>query len=165
WRALNGLIDEERYAAVLKQLEYQAGQSVVWRDAVTRWFHRASGIADEAGRVEHYPGRIEAESARLVGYEIVPVTPWEAASGGQAVECHAAACTATFTYGGAAGPHDLVVQYFDVNTGTAHFRVRVGGKMLAEWVADDRLPTTKLDGSSSTRFVIRGVSLQSGDEI
>jgi alpha-glucuronidase len=165
WRTLETRVDAERYQAVLKQLEYQAGQAVVWRDAVSQWFLRESGTPDEAGRVEHYPGRIEAEAARLDGYQIVSVTPWEAASGGQAVECHAAKCDATFTYNGAAGGHDVVIQYFDVNTGAAHFRVRIGEKILADWVADDRLPTAKLDGSSSTRLVIRGVSLQKGDEI
>ena len=48
--------------------DYQAGQAIVWRDAVSRWFHRASGIADARGRVDNYPGRIEAESATLTGY-------------------------------------------------------------------------------------------------
>ena len=47
---------------MLAQLEYQAGQAVVWRDAVTNWFLRASGIPDAKGRVGNYPGRFEAES-------------------------------------------------------------------------------------------------------
>ena len=37
------------------QLTYQAGHAIVWRDAVTRWFLRASGIADAKGRVGTYP--------------------------------------------------------------------------------------------------------------
>ena len=61
-----GRIDDQRYQAVLTQLDYQAGQAIVWRDAVTRWFHRTSGISDETGRASaRYPGRIEAESAQL----------------------------------------------------------------------------------------------------
>ena len=32
------------------------------------WFLRASGIADDKGRVGNYPGRIEAESMKLDGY-------------------------------------------------------------------------------------------------
>jgi alpha-glucuronidase len=44
---------------VLKQLDYQSGQAIVWRDAVTRWFHRASGVSDTANRVGTYPGRLE----------------------------------------------------------------------------------------------------------
>lgn len=165
WRELRGLVDDERYQAVLKQLEYQAGQAIVWRDAVTRWFHRTSGISDNDGRVGAYPGRIEAEAAQLQGYQATTVTPWETASGSGAVECHAASCTATFKFTGQAGNHDIAVQYYDVNTGAAHYRVRVGGKVVAEWTANDRIPSRKLDGGSSSRYVIAGVALKPGDEI
>ena len=122
WKGLKGKIDDERYQAVLDQLTYQAGQAIVWRDAVTMWFFKASGIADSRVRVGTYPGRIEAESARLEGYAVKDVTPWEAASGGKAVECSAQSCSATFIYNGAAGWRDLVVQYFDTNAGASHFR-------------------------------------------
>jgi len=165
WRGLRGLIDDERYQAVLKQLEYQSGQAIVWRDAVTRWFHRASGISDDRNRVSVYPGRIEAEAARLQGYRVVTVTPWETASGSGAVECASPPCTATFKYTGEAGTRDIVVQYFDVNTGAARYRAQVGGKVVGEWTANDRIPTRKLDGSSSSRFVIKGIELKPGDEI
>jgi hypothetical protein len=57
------------------------------------------------------------------------------------------------------------VQYFDVNTGAARFRLRAGGRIVAEWTASDRFPTRKLDGSSSTRYVARDVSLATGEEI
>ena len=90
WKSLKGRVDERRYREVLAQLEYQAGQAEVWRDAVSNWFLRASGIPDAKGRVGNYPGRIEAESAKLEGYKTIDVTPWEAASGGKAVECAAA---------------------------------------------------------------------------
>ena len=50
WKALEGRVDERRYTAMLAQLEYQAGQAVVWRDAVAV-VHRTSGIPDAAGRV------------------------------------------------------------------------------------------------------------------
>ena len=165
WRGLKGLVDQERYEAVLKQLDYQAGQAIVWRDAVTRWFHRASGISDQAGRVGAYPGRIEAEAAQLVGYQVTTVTPWETASGAGAVECHAPSCTATFKFTGQAGTHDVVVQYFDVNTGAAHYRVRLNGNVVGEWIANDRIPSRKIDGGSSSRFVIAGVALKPGDLI
>ncbi len=87
WESLGGRVDPERFEDVRAQLDYQVGQSIVWRDAVTRWFHRASGIADAANRVDNYPGRIEAESATLKGYVVKDVTPWETASGDKAVEC------------------------------------------------------------------------------
>jgi alpha-glucuronidase len=165
WRSLEGLIDSERYAAVLKQLEYQAGHAIVWRDAVSRWFNRASGIPDAQGRVGTYPGRVEAESMSLAGYAVHDVVPWEAASGGRGVECQAAECTAAFTYTEAPATRDISVQYFDVNTGTARFRLRVGNTVLAEWIAADSFPTRKLDSSSSTRHLVKGVALETGDRI
>ncbi len=96
WKLLQGRVDDRRYQEVLAQLEYQAGQAEVWRDAVSNWFQRASGIPDAKGRVGNHPGRIEAESAKLEGYKTIDVTPWETASGGKAVECTAAQCAANF---------------------------------------------------------------------
>jgi alpha-glucuronidase len=165
WDSLKGRIDDERFAEVRAQLDYQTGQAIVWRDAVSRWFHRASGIADASSRVDNYPGRLEAESATLTGYVVKGVTPWETASGHGAVECPTAGCTATFRYTGSAGPHDIVVQYFDVNTGSARFRVRVGDRVLGEWTASDRIPTGRVDGSSSSRHVFRDVVLVGNDQI
>ncbi len=56
-------------------------------------------------------------------------------------------------------------QYFDVNAGAAVFRVRVNDKVLSEWTAADRLPTRRLDESSSSRQIVRGVALRTGDRI
>jgi alpha-glucuronidase len=166
WNALRGRVDDERFADVAAQLEYQAGQAIVWRDGVSRWFHRASGIADAHGRVDNYPDRIEAESASLTGYAVTSVKPWETASGDRAVECTTGTtCSAAFPYTGPSGRRDLVVQYFDVNTGAARFRVRVGDRVIGEWTAADRIPTRRLDGSSSSRRTIRDVALQRGDTI
>jgi alpha-glucuronidase len=84
WESLQGKIDDQRYAAVLAQLKYQAGQAEVWRDAVVNWFLKESGIPDAKGRAGQHPGRIEAESMTLDGYAPVDVKPWETASGGKA---------------------------------------------------------------------------------
>jgi alpha-glucuronidase len=165
WRSLRGLVDERRYEEVLAQLEYQAGQAEVWRDAVTSWFLRASGIADAKGRVGHYPGRFEAESAQLQGYEVADVTPWEAASGGKAVTCASAQCSATFSYAGQPGWFDLQVEYFDQNNGAARYRAWLNDQLIDAWIAADHLPTQKIDGSSSTRRTIRGLALRPGDRI
>src|SRR5690348_2937692 len=37
WRSLQGLVDDQRSSDILRQLEYQAGQADVWRDAVSNW--------------------------------------------------------------------------------------------------------------------------------
>jgi len=167
WTTLRPHIDEQRYAEVLEQLEYQAGQAQVWRDAVTMWFLRASGIPDAKGRVGNYPGRIEAESMTLDGYRIVLVTPWESASGGKAIACEGARCSASFRYEGVPGWHTIRVQYFDQSDGVSHFRLFVGGQLIDEWAADKLVPErrTRVDSSSSTRRTITGLALRKGDEI
>jgi hypothetical protein len=58
-----------------------------------------------------------------------------------------------------------VVQYFDVNAGTARFKVSVAGRPVSEWVANDTVPTRKVDSASSSRRILRGLTLRTGDEI
>ncbi len=165
WRTLQGSIDERRYREVLAQLEYQAGQAEVWRDAVVNWFLKTSGIPDEKGRAGKHPGRTEAESMHLEGYTLVPVTPWEAASGGMAVSCPISRCAASFVFGGSPGRHDVRIRYFDQNNGVARFRLLLNGEPLEQWIASDRLPTQKIDGTSSSLRIVPGVALKPGDEI
>jgi len=51
WKLLEGQIDEERYRDILARLEYQAAEAVVWRDSISSWIYRLSGIADHQQRV------------------------------------------------------------------------------------------------------------------
>jgi alpha-glucuronidase len=181
WKSLRGLIDEQRFQDVLTQLAYQAGQAVVWRDAVTTWFYRASKIPDARGRVDHYPGRVEAESMTLDGYKVrdisepTPgrgngppiVTPAEDASGGKVVACLAGtkSCTASTKFAGSAGWYTLHLEYFDQANGVAHYRVFLNGQKIDDWAADLRLPSVRLDSTTSTRRTIAGIALRPGDEI
>jgi alpha-glucuronidase len=165
WKSLRGLVDEARYNQVLAQLEYQAGQAEVWRDAVTTWFFRASGIPDQRNRVDHYPGRSEAESMKLEGYTVRDVTPPEDASGGKAISCPAKQCVATLKYDGAPGWYTLHVEYFDQPDGVSQYRLLINGQLIDEWLATERLRTNTLDSTSSTRRLITGIALRPGDEI
>ncbi len=166
WKSLQGHIDNERFQDVLTRLEYQAGHAIVWRDAICNYFLRLSGIADTKGRAGHFPDRIEAESMQLQDYAAVDVKPWENASGGKAIECtRAQGCSASFPFAGRAGRYTLDVQYFDQNNGDSKFRVFVNDQMLDEWVANDRLPATKIGGDSSTRRRVIGLVLRTGDQI
>jgi alpha-glucuronidase len=167
WKSLKGEIDEQRYREILAQLEYQAGQAQVWRDAVANWFLRESGIPDAKGRIGHYPGRFEAESLQLQNYTVKDVTPWEAASGAKGVECTSLQCAATLTYNGKPGWYSIRVQYFDQSDGASRFRLKVGKQTIDEWTADGPVPArqTRVDGSSSTRRTIAGIALRTGDEI
>jgi len=84
---------------------------------------------------------------------------------GKAVSCARAKCSAAMTFDGNAGWYTLRVQYFDQNTGNAKYRVQVGDQAIDEWTAADRIPTKRIDSSSSTRRTIEGIALRPGDRI
>jgi alpha-glucuronidase len=167
WESLKGRVDIQRYKEVLNRLEYQAGHAQVWRDAVCNWFLRISGIQDVRNRAGNFPGRVEAEAIKLEGYQIEEVRPWEAASCSKAIRCLTPRrqCSASFRFEGKPGWYDVSIQYFDQNNGASRFKVFVAGKLVAEWVADDVLPTNKMDAHSSTRRRIRRLELHTLDEI
>lgn len=167
WKSLRRFIDEQRYYEVLRKLEYQAGHAQVWRDAVTTWFFHTSGIPDAKGRVGHAPGRWEAESMKLEGYQVLEVHPFEAASGSKAVECPPGVvrCSASFRYNGHPGWFHLRVQYFDQNSGSARYVLYLNTQKVSEWIAGDTLPTLGINAHSSTRHEVRGLPLRPGDEI
>jgi alpha-glucuronidase len=95
WATLKSLVAPALYEDVHARLEYQAGHAIVWRDAVVQYFFKLSGIPDAQGRAGHYPGRLEAEDARLTGYKVIEITPWEDASGGKAVTCQGTTSSST----------------------------------------------------------------------
>jgi alpha-glucuronidase len=165
WATLRGRVDAKLYNDVRARLEYQAGHAIVWRDAIVQYFLKLSGIVDEHGRAGHYPGRLEAEEAKLTGYKVIDVTPWEDASGGKAVSCGEATCSAEWTYKGAAGRFDIAVEYFDLQGGTAKFTLLVEGKPAASWSADAALPSRHPHGDNSIRHLAQGVELRSGDTL
>jgi alpha-glucuronidase len=163
WDTLQSRIDPALFADVRARLVYQAAHAIVWRDAIVQYFFKLSGIPDEHGRAGNFPGRLEAEAARLSGYKIIDVFPWEDASRGKAITCAAAACTAEWTYTGAAGRYDVAVQYFDIANGTARFTFSVGEKNIGSWAADAALPTSRPHGDNSTRHTFAAVELHPGD--
>jgi len=166
WDGLKGKIDDRLYDEMRARLEYQAGHAIVWRDAIVQYFLKLSGIPDQQGRAGHYPGRLEAEDARLTGYKVIDVTPWEDASGGKAVSCAGQTrCAAEWTYTGAAGRFNIAVQYFDLEGGDAKFAIEVNGQPAGAWTADAKLPSPHPHGDNSTRHVVREVTLKTGDVI
>ena len=163
WETLDGKVPDTIYGEVLKRMQYQAGHAVVWRDAVTEFFTKMSGIPDGKGRVGHYPGRIEAESMKLDGYTPIDVTPWETASGGKAVTCPVQECRLRQRGKNRA---DGMTSTCSISTCPAASRISLSqlpGNPVDHWIADDTLPTPRLNGSSSTRRAIRGVAIHQGD--
>ncbi len=124
-----------------------------------------SEIPDAKGRVGNYPGRMEAEAMTLDGYTVRDVTPAEDASGGKGVACAVAVCSASTKFTGKAGWYTLHVEYFDQANGASHYRVWIGKQLVDEWTADLRIPSVRLDSSTSTRRLIANVVLRPGDEI
>jgi alpha-glucuronidase len=116
--------------------------------------------------VGRYPYRTEAESMQLDRYAVDAVTPWETASGGQAIRCPAGgSCRATKRYDGSGGAYDIVVQYFDENDGASAFTLLVSDRVADRWVADSEFPSNTPNGHTSTRRVVHGVVLAAGDVI
>jgi alpha-glucuronidase len=167
WASLKGRIDPALYKDVYARLTYQAGHAIVWRDAIVQYFHKLSGINDEKGRAGNFTGRLEAEGAKLTGYKVIDVAPWEDASRGKAVSCEGQqqSCSAEWSYKGKTGTFDIAVQYFDLPGGVAHFGLSVNGKPVANWVADAKLPSNHPNGDNSTRFAADHVALKPGDTI
>jgi alpha-glucuronidase len=165
FKSLASHVDERRYNEILAQLEYQAGQATVWRDAVNNWFYRASRIPVPQHWISTLTRRTEAEGMNLDGYTTMEPTRWEGASGRRAIECRIARCEASYPYIGANGWFTLRVQYFDQNNGQAHYRVRINDQVVDEWTADFVVPTTRIDSTSSTRRKISNIALRPGDVI
>jgi len=163
WATLKGKIDPKLFEDVRARLEYQAGHAIVWRDAIVQYFLKESGIPDMNNRAGHFPGRLEAEDARLTGYTVLDVDPWEDASRGKAVTCSEKTCSAEWTYSGPAGHFNIAVQCFDLQPGTARFTFSVNGKPAATWAADAALPSRRPNGDNSTRYTARDIILKPGD--
>src|SRR5271157_2696547 len=167
WATLEGSIDQPFYEQVRDRLVYQAGHAIVWRDAIVQYFLKLSGIPDINGRAGHYPGRMEAEDARLTGYKIIDVSPWEDASGGKAVSCDPStnqqSCSAEWSYTGSAGRYNIAVQYFDLQGGIAKFMLQLNGQTVDSWLANAVLPSFRPNGDNSTRHTVRGIELKPGD--
>ncbi|KAJ6484035.1 putative alpha-glucuronidase A [Mycena sanguinolenta] len=174
WESLQGKIDDERFEDVLYRQVFQAGHSIVWRDAIVNFYNNISGIPDDAGRVGHHPFRIEAESMELDGYQPYVVSPFEAASGSIAIvtSTNSTLGTATTVLNFTSGVYDLAVNYFDMYGGNSSYQVFVDNRMVGEWVGNvvdigklGHTPSIYLDGHSATRITFHDVTIKQGDTL
>ena len=170
WQSLKGKVDMERYNEVLFRLVYQAGHSIVWRDAISNFYHNMTGIPDDANRVAHHPWRVEAESMMLDGYKSYTVSPFEAASNATAVvtSSNSTTGTAMAKLNFPAGTYDLGVNYYDMYGGKSNWQVSLNGKMIGQWMGDaedvlGHTPSIYLDGHSAIRITFPGVKIKKGD--
>jgi alpha-glucuronidase len=170
WESLQGKIDAERYNEVLFRLNYQAGHSIVWRDAIVGFYSNLSEIPDVAGRVGHHPWRIEAESMELDGYVTYAVNPFEMASNKTAVitSTNSTTGTATTKLDYPSDTYDIAVNYYDLIGGKSHYQIYLNDRSLGQWIgnSEDTLghaPSIYLDGHSAIRITFRGVKIKKGD--
>lgn len=170
WAAVKGLIDDDRFDEVTFRLEYQAGHSIVWRDAINNFCWNLSGISDEADRVSKYPWRVEAKGMELDGYEMVSVTPFETASTYKAIHTTSnsttGSVTATLNY--PSDTYGIAVKYYDVMGGVSKYEIFVNDESIGKWAGDLEYTlgyecSEYLDGHSATRVTFRGVEVAQGD--
>lgn len=171
WSTLQSKIDTERYDEVLFRLNYQAGHSLVWRDAIVNYFNNISAIPDEAARVGNHPYRIEAESMTLSGYKLYSVKPGETASNRAAIVTadNSTVGTASATIPFASGTYNLAINYFDLIGGRSTYEVSINDRVVGHWTgnSEDRLghtPSPYLDGTSAIRITFpQSVEISTGD--
>ncbi|KAJ7620362.1 alpha glucuronidase [Roridomyces roridus] len=172
WEGLEGKVDEQRFDEVLYRQTFQAGHAILWRDAIVNFYHNASGIADEKGRVGTHPWRIEAESMELDGYVPYVVSPFEVASGATAIvtATNTTTGTASTTLGFPSGTYDVAVNYFDMFGGNSSYSLSLSGRTVGTWVGNavdtgklGHTPSIYIDGHSATRITFKGVSVRKGD--
>ncbi|RYN75283.1 putative alpha-glucuronidase A [Alternaria alternata] len=172
WESLKGKIDDERYEHVLFRQIFQAGHSIVWRDAINEFYHNLSQIPDETKRVGNHPYRIEAEDMMLDGFKTYAVSPFETASGYTAIVTTSNSTTgiATANVTFASGTYDIAVNYYDLIGGKAKYELKLGDRTVGVWTGDleDKLghaPSIYLDGHSATRITFRDVEVRQGDQV
>lgn len=170
WEDLKGKIDDTRYNDILFRLNFQAGHSIVWRDAIVDFYNNLSGIPDGAKRVGYHPWRIEAENMVLDGYKAYTVNPFEMASNRTAIVTvsNATAGTASTKISFQSGTYDIAVNYYDLIGGKANYQLLLNDEVLGKWVGNNEdtlghAPSTFLDGHSATRISFRNVKIQKGD--
>ncbi|TIA08479.1 alpha glucuronidase [Aureobasidium pullulans] len=170
WQSLQGKIDDQRFIEQLYRLQYQAGHSIVWRDAIVDFYHNISGIADDHNRVGNHPWRIEAEDMDLNGYKIYTVNPFETASNHHAVitSSNSTVGSISTTLSFPSGKYNIGVNFYDLYGGKSRFEIRVGNVTSGMWKGDSEdylghTPSIYLDGHSARRITFGNVDVREGD--
>lgn len=110
------------------------------------------------------PIRIEAESLKLNGYQIVSEKVAQA-SGGKFISLktsEATQGTAQGVFKGAGGLYQIKVGYYDENDGRSAASFSIGDKTKS-WVFDQNLPSNWVSASNKASRVIDTMTLKSGD--
>lgn len=163
WDETRSLLEPERWMPVHMLLQDSARRAEIWREAVTDWLLRVTGVPDTLGFAGKHAGRIEAESMSLTGYRQVLTEQKEASSNGSYVACSLADCAASTEFRGEANVYRIEVGYFDASTTPKRFVLRINGAVVDTWMSMPRGAAP--GGISAERFVRNGVRLKSGDRV
>ncbi|MCJ1313455.1 hypothetical protein MMC25_007133 [Agyrium rufum] len=172
WQSIQGKIDMERFNAVLFRQKYQAGHSLVWRDAIVNFYNNLTSIPDTAKRVGNHPYRIEAESMTMQGYKDYPTALFFASSNKTAIvtSSNSTAGTVSTKLNYPTGTYDVAVNYFDLNTGISTYTMSLNNKQIATWTgnAENTLghaSSALLDPDSAIRVTFPGIRIHKGDTL
>jgi alpha-glucuronidase len=170
WQSVASKVDSQRFNEQLYRLKFQAGHSLVWRDAICNFYHNVSGIADDHNRVGNHPWRIEAENMTLNGYKTYAVSPFETASNYHAVVVSDNKTTGSVstTLRFPSGTYDVGVNFFDLYGGKSKYEMLINNKTVARWTGDSEdylghTPSIYLDGHSARRITFENVVVEEGD--
>ena len=170
WEQTKGLVEPERYAAVEDQLSDAAQRGEVWRDTVTEWMQRATGVADELHFVGNHPGRVEAETMALHDYSASFALVPEDASALGYVTCLAGAaqCSASTVFHSEANVYRIEIGYYGSAAAGSTLELSVNGAPQARWPVEQEPALQELNhpgSANAERFVVNGVRLKPGDHI
>jgi len=76
-----------------------------------------------------------------------------------------AKCDLSTRFDGKAGWYTVAVQYFDQSSGASRFQLLVGCQVVGQWLADDTLPSAKVNAHTSTRYTSASLMLRPGDQV
>lgn len=174
WEALKGKMDEQQWSETMNKFIYQAGHSIVWRDAINNFYYNLSNIPDELGRVGNHLYRIEAEAMELDGYKEYDVIPWNTASGKKCIVTNDNSTTGTASHqlDMESGIYDVAINYFDQAIGHAQWTLTIDDEVVGEWVGDGEMPDSAwphshapvfyIDGQTAIRKTFYGVKVRKG---
>lgn len=172
WQSLKDKIDKERFEHVLFRLRYQAGHSLIWRDAINDFYFNKSSIPDEKGRVGNHPYRIEAEDMDLDGYKPYVVLPFESASGTRCIVTsdNSTEGTASAKVDFKTGTYNVAVNYYDQAIGNSTWELHLDDKLVGKWHGDieytlGKAPTFYIDGQAAARITFENVKVTKGSEV
>ena len=169
---LEGKIDTERFDNMMYQQTFQAGHSIVWRDAIVDYYWNMTNIADEQGRVGNHPWRVPVSSMELDGYKPYVVNPFEMATPPNytavVTKSNSTTGTASTQLQYPSGTYDVAINYYDLYGGVSTWNLYLNDNMIEQWKGNaehflGHTPSIYLDGHTAIRKTFHDINITKGD--